>query len=51
VRLDASRNLEDFEPETDLSAQDASVRVFVIPANEELVVARETHRLISSMNN
>jgi len=51
VRLDASRNLEDFEPETDLSAQDASVRVFVIPANEELVVARETHWLISSMNN
>ncbi len=51
LRLDASRNLEDFEPETDLSEEGTGVRVFVIPANEELVVARETHRLISSINN
>ncbi len=31
-------------PETDLACSDSRTRVFVIPANEELVVARETHR-------
>jgi acetate kinase len=51
LRLDARRNSEDFEPETDLSAKGSPTRIYVIPANEELVVARETHRLVSSMNN
>ncbi|RKX34167.1 MAG: acetate kinase [Verrucomicrobia bacterium] len=51
VRLNVSRNTEDFEVETDLSDEGSAARIYVIPANEELVVARETARLVSSMNN
>jgi acetate kinase len=34
--------------DADLSASDSRTRVFVIPANEELVVARETARLLAA---
>jgi len=34
--------------DADLSASDSRTRVFVIPANEELVVARETARLLTA---
>lgn len=34
--------------ETDLAANESRTRVLVIPANEELVVARETARLVSA---
>lgn len=34
--------------ETDLAADDSRTRIFVIPANEELVVAREAARLIAA---
>jgi acetate kinase len=37
-------------PETDLSSSDSRTRVIVIPANEELVVARETARLVASLH-
>ena len=33
-----------FEP-TDLSAPDSKIGVLVIPTDEELVIARDTHRL------
>ncbi|MFA6959457.1 MAG: acetate kinase [Opitutaceae bacterium] len=36
-------------PETDLANSDSRTRVFVIPANEELVVARETRLHIAAM--
>lgn len=35
-------------PETNLTDSDSLCRVFVIPANEELVVARETSRLLAA---
>ncbi|HWL14656.1 MAG TPA: acetate kinase [Opitutus sp.] len=38
----------DAVPETDLAAPDSRTRVLVIPANEELVVAREVARLLSA---
>lgn len=49
VKLDYALNrtkLEQtiFEP-TDLSAPDSKIRVLVIPTDEELVIARDTHRL------
>ena len=34
-----------------ISPENSSVKVMVIPANEELVVAREVYRLLSSENN
>ena len=51
IELDSERNTNPFEPETDLSAKGSASRVYVIPANEELVVARETRRLVGSLNN
>jgi acetate kinase len=51
IELDAERNTNPFEPETDLSAKGSASRVYVIPANEELVVARETRRLVGFLNN
>jgi len=46
--LDSTRNAS-APPETDLAANNSRTRVLVIPANEELVVAREAARLISSL--
>jgi len=51
IRLDLARNAGEDESETDLSEEGSAARIYVIPANEELVVARETGRLVSSMNN
>ena len=34
----------------EISAADSSVKVFVIPANEELVLAREVTRKISTLS-
>ncbi len=45
--LDPERNLA-LPPESDLAAPDSRTRVVVIPANEELVVAREAARLLAS---
>ena len=41
--LDRERNAS-APPETDLASSESRTRVFVIPTNEELVVARETRR-------
>ncbi|HTZ19361.1 MAG TPA: acetate kinase [Opitutaceae bacterium] len=46
--LDPARNAS-APPETDLAANTSRTRVLVIPANEELVVAREAARLVSSL--
>ncbi len=43
--LDCERNAS-APSETDIASADSRTRVFVIPANEELVVARETHRYL-----
>jgi acetate kinase len=45
--LDPELNAE-AEPEIDLAAPDSRTRVLAIPANEELVVARETARLLAA---
>ncbi len=46
--LDERRN--DVSPaETDLTCCDSTTKVFVIPANEEFVVAREAHRLLRAL--
>ncbi len=46
VKLDAEANLA-HGTETEISTPDSAVRVFVIPTNEELVIARDTQSLIS----
>ncbi|MBM3852222.1 MAG: acetate kinase [Verrucomicrobia bacterium] len=48
IRLDPTRNESVCGSEGEISARDSRTRVFVIPANEELVVARETLRCIAA---
>jgi acetate kinase len=47
LRLDLNANASAL-PGTNLAASDSRTRVLVIPANEELVVARETARLLAA---
>ncbi len=47
--IDPRYNDSEFTPEKDLSTTDSKTRIFAISANEELVVARETRRLIQSL--
>ena len=51
VKLDKERN--SFEHSNDpvkLSADDSSVQVYMIPTNEELVIARDTAKIVSKKN-
>ena len=48
IRLDQERNRAAVGREADLSADDARTRVWVIPTNEELLIARETVRALES---
>ena len=48
IEIDPDLNNEIFAEEKMISAKKSKVKVFVIPANEELVVARETCRLLAS---
>jgi acetate kinase len=51
IRLDAQKNQATRATETVISAADSPVKIFVIPANEELVVARETKRFLETQKN
>ncbi len=46
VKIDDAKN-EIRGEEVELSAPDSKIKVFVVPTNEELVIARETKKLIS----
>ncbi len=46
IKLDAARNAA-ARDEAEISAPDSRVRVFVIPTNEELAIARDTLELVS----
>ncbi len=47
IDLSLDKNREAIGRETDISADDAAVKTLVIPTNEELVIARDTLRLVS----
>lgn len=47
LRLDAGKNAAAVGREADVSAADATVRTLVIPTNEELIIARDTVRLVA----
>jgi acetate kinase len=46
IRLDSAKNDATKRVEAEISASDSRVRVFVIPTNEEIIVARETMRVM-----
>jgi acetate kinase len=51
VKLDAEKNSGTRATEAVISAPDSRVKIFVIPTNEELVVARETKRFLENSRN
>ena len=48
VKIDAEKNNSCRATESVIHAADSAVKIFVIPTNEELVVARETKRLLET---
>jgi acetate kinase len=46
VRLDRQRN-ENCQPDADIAAPDSRARILVIHTREELMIARETHRVLT----
>ncbi|HUE36294.1 MAG TPA: hypothetical protein VMO20_02795 [Candidatus Acidoferrum sp.] len=51
IKLDAKKNKATRAVEAIISAPDSAVKIFVIPTNEELVVAREAKRFLDSQKN
>jgi len=51
IKLDAEINNSTRATEAVISAADSAVKIFVIPTNEELVVARETKRFLETKKN
>jgi acetate kinase len=51
IKLDAEKNKATRATESAIHAASSLVKIFVIPTNEELVVAREVKRHLAAMNN
>mgnify|MGYP001240473677 CR=1 FL=1 len=49
VKLDEQRNAERVSKDRRISADDSKVEVLVIPTNEELMIARDTYRLLEEL--
>lgn len=50
VHLDEEKNLEISNVERKISTEDSRVEIYVIPTNEELMIARDTVRIIQESN-
>ncbi|MGD2035516.1 MAG: acetate kinase, partial [Bacteroidales bacterium] len=48
IKLDNRKNREANSNETIISSRESNVKVFVIPTNEELVIAKDTMEIIST---
>jgi len=46
LKLDKAKNNQAIGKEMDISADDATIKTLVIPTNEELVIARDTKRIV-----
>jgi acetate kinase len=51
IKIDAAKNNSTRATEAIISAADSAVKIFVIPTNEELVVAREAKRFLETKKN
>ena len=47
VKIDEKANQDAFAVEAKISAEDSKVLVYVVPTNEELMIARETKRIVT----
>ncbi len=47
VKIDKDANQEAFATESKISSDDSKVLVYVVPTNEELMIAKETQRIIN----
>jgi acetate kinase len=50
IRLDPEKNASARGVDTEISAEGSKVRVFVVPTNEELLIARDTFRIVSGLD-
>ncbi len=50
IRIDEAANSDCIAIERNISASDSRVQVLVVPTNEELVIARETARIVESIS-
>ncbi len=50
IKLDTEANAKTYKPQgpMEISTPDSTVKVYVIPTNEELMIARETDRIVSA---
>jgi acetate kinase len=48
IVLDEAKNKESTATEVDISTSDSRARVLVVPTNEELVIARDTQRIVEA---
>jgi len=47
IKIDETKNKEQIKVARDISAPDAKVKILVIPTNEELVIARDTNKIVN----
>ena len=47
VKLDLDANQDAFAKEAKISSDDSKVLVYVVPTNEELMIAKETQRIVN----
>ncbi|MFH0883465.1 MAG: acetate kinase [bacterium] len=50
VKIDEAKNAERSSKERKICAEESKVKIYVIPTNEELVIAQETLRIVNGMN-
>jgi acetate kinase len=48
IHLDEDKNLIKENTEREIHAEDSSIKIFVIPTNEEKAIARDTYRIVKS---
>jgi acetate kinase len=50
IEIDDALNSVDVKGEREISAKESKVKIFVIPTNEELVIAIDTMRIVKEKN-
>ncbi len=50
IKLDAAKNKNTIGTEALISGKSSKIDVFVIPTNEELIIARDTRKIVDTMN-